>query len=912
MPASAPNPEDPAYILFTSGSTGLPKPVVVPHRAVAWYLDGLLARTGLPRGLSYGFVSTFSADLGLTATLPALFHGGTLCIQSEAAARDPLLLAEAQRRWPVDLLKIVPSHLEALLAGTPDPALLPRHLLVLGGERALPALLGRLAELASADLRVMNHYGPTETTVGVAMGEWRRGDDQLRLDAPLAGGRIAVLDERGEPVPSGGTGEIHIGGPQLALGYAGQAEETARRFRPQPQSGIAGPLYATGDLARLDADGTLKLLGRRDDQVKIRGYRVEPGEVAAALQSLPQVATAAVVAVEHPARGPVLVAHVVPTAGGADPAALGDRLRGLLPAHMQPARILLLPALPLTANGKLDRAALPVPDWDDTSPASTDIAPASGGAEATLLAVWRELFNRPDIGPHDDFFALGGDSILGIRMVGRLHQEGFHLLATDLYRHPSAATLAPLVRVIRVAGTEAEQGMLTGPVPLLPSQHRWLALGGGLHPHTNLSLLLELAPEVTPGRVTEAFARLMAQHDGLRLRARQGDAVVDSVVQEFGPIEAPKLHLVSAGPDTAAQLDRLQSVADPAGAGLVLGWLEGTPARLLIVLHHWLVDAVSCAILLEDLARLLRDLAADLGPKTLSLRQWAEALTARAAGTAVLDQAEFWTLCTELPPPSLPLRRDGGAPGLQGAEASAAFTLSERETRDLLNGPAILAGLEVEDILLAGLTLALGELTGEPLLFVELEGHGRTPPAGVPDPSRTVGWFTARYPAWFDLTGVEEAQAAAAVRDQRLSLPNRGLDYGLLRWLGPEAVRERLARGYAPVVSLNYLGQIPGVPDAPFRLASWRPGCPLRGTERTADLPRPHLIAVEAMLLDGQLRLDVLYDSTLLDPGAMARLAEALGATAVRLARLTPLAAPPTAGLPALDADDLTALAASL
>ncbi|CAJ4575512.1 polyketide synthase peptide synthetase fusion protein [Burkholderia pseudomallei] len=913
-PWPAPNPEDVAYVLFTSGSTGRPKPVAVPHRALEWYVQGLLARLGLPSGLSCGLVSTFAADLGLTATLPALFDGGCLCIQSDAAARDPLLLAAVHRKRPVDLLKIVPSHLEALLAGAPDPLLLPRRVLVLGGERAGPGLLRRLAECAPPALRVMNHYGPTETTVGVAMGEWTRGADALRLDAPLAGAALVLLDDAGRRAPAGVRAQLYVGGPQVALGYPGCPDETAARFGARPASGVAGPLYATGDLGRLDADGTLTIVGRTDDQAKIRGYRVEPGEVAAALEGLPGVASAAVVAAEHPARGTVLVAYVAGDGAQADPASLALALHARLPDYMMPARIIPCRSLPLTANGKLDRGALPAPDWATHAPGEPASATVSSEAErvqATLVAVWRELFGRPDIGVHDEFFALGGDSILGIRMVARLHRDGLRLLASDLYRHPTIAALAPLIRPV---DAQAEQGVLSGPVPLLPAQRRWLEIGAGLRPHANLSLLLELDAEVTPARVADAFARLLHQHDGLRMRARTDGG---ELVQTYGPPAPVPLHRVAAGHATPAALTRLQALADPAASPLVLGWLDGAPSRLLIVMHHWITDAVSCAILLDDLARLLRDPDAPLGPKTPSLRQWAQTLTERAASPDALAQLEYWTLSTSLPPPALPAR-SGGARGdaadgeWPGAPGAVGLTLSADETRDVTAGPAAQAGAETEDLLLAALALALGGRTGEPLLYVELEGHGRTPPDGLPEPARTIGWFTARHPAWFDLTGVPEAAAVAAVRAQRLSIPNRGADYGALRHLGPDHARDALAAGRRPAVSLNWLGQLAGIEHAPFRLVSWRPGCPLRGAERAADLPQQHALAVETMLIDGCLRIEFIYDAARFDAATIDTLAADYAAALLRLARerAAPPAPPPDSP-GELDADDLAALAAS-
>ncbi len=879
VPSPVPDPASTAYILFTSGSTGRPKPIAVPHRAVTAYLDGLLRQTGLPQGACCALMSTFAADLGLTAVLPALFHGGVLHVVGNAAARDPQLLAAAVRRMPADLMKIVPSHLEALLSGAPDPAMLPRRLLVLGGERASPALLRRLAVLAPAELVVMNHYGPTEATIGVAMGLWERGQPELRLDAPLAGARVALLDESGAPVAPGATGEIHVGGPQLADGYVGMSEETGARFAERPLSGLPGRLYATGDFGRLDAEGRLEVLGRRDDQVKIRGYRVEPAEVAAALGDLPMVAAGAVLVAEQPGRGPALVAHVVPRGAEATPQAVLHAAQAVLPDHMLPAAVMLHAALPLTPNGKLDRAALPAPDsaalWGE---ATAVRQPGSERVEQELLACWRRLFGQAEISRYDDFFALGGDSMLAIRMVAQLHQAGLLVRTADVYRHPTLATLAPHVHP---AVATAEQGRLEGELPLLPSQHRWLARGPGLAPHANLSVLLRMAPGVTPEGVQRAFARLLEQHDGLRLRARQEEG---RVAQGFAAPAAPPLFRVAAGEDEAAALARVQAMADPAGDAIVLAWLE--PDRLLVVFHHWLVDAVSMMTLLEDLAKLVRDPAAELGPKTLSLRQWIEALARLAASPPVLDQLDAWALAAELPPPDLPA---SVAPAPAAPEALA-VTLDAAETAAVLSGPAVAAGLEPSDVMLAALTSAMAELAGSPLLYVELEGHGRTPPEETPEPARTVGWLTSRYPAWFDLEGVPPERAVTAIHEQRGLISSEGRDYGALRWLGPPEARARLAAGNEPAVSFNYLGQLAPPDGAPFEVLSWRPGCPARGPELAARHARPHALSVEAMLDGEALCFEIACDPPRLDPALLMSFAERFQAELVALASLPPRA----------------------
>ncbi|KYF66720.1 non-ribosomal peptide synthetase [Sorangium cellulosum] len=448
-------PDDIASVVFTSGSTGEPKGVGVTHRGIAGYTRSVCEALGIEPGLHFATVSTLSADLGNTSIFGALATGGCLHVIGYETATDGRLFSEYYRRWPIDVLKIVPSHLSALLDTGEGAAVLPRRLLVLGGEALPLALVERIAALSSG-CAVANHYGPTETTVGALVQPLRalrdrRGCASVPIGRPLTSAEAYVLDERLEPAPAGTVGELYLGGAGLARGYLGQPDLTAERFVPHP-FGEGARLYRTGDRARYRPDGAIEFMGRRDHQVKIRGYRVELGEIEARVREHPGVGQAVVViaAREDGAVGPRIVAYVVPREGALDEASLRAFLRDRLPEYMHPSDLVLLRALPLTANGKVDRRALP-------SPAARRrreyVAPRTPVEEA-LAAIWADVLGRPQVGVEDDFFELGGHSLMAIPLMHRIQQAlGGSLSLMAIFEAPTVAGLARLLAAERPASS---------------------------------------------------------------------------------------------------------------------------------------------------------------------------------------------------------------------------------------------------------------------------------------------------------------------------------------------------------------------------------------------------------------------------------------------------------------------------
>jgi amino acid adenylation domain-containing protein len=445
-------PECAAYVIFTSGSTGEPKGVVVEHRQLRHYVDAVSTRLGLPEGASWALVSTLAADLGHTALFPALCTGGLLHLISPERALDPEAFAAYAESHRIDALKIVPSHLAALLAGSRPAAVLPRELLVLGGEATSWELAERIAELAPG-LRVLNHYGPTEATVGAIAGPIRSEQIGISsrprprrpsLGSPLPNAEAWVLDRRQRLVLAGVPGELFLGGGGVARGDLGQPDRTAERFVPHPFALVPGArLYRTGDLARWLPDGTLEFLGRADDQVKIRGFRVEPGEVEAVLARHPDVRGCAVLVREGLAGEPTLAAYVAMQGAiqGEGPEGLRAWLAERLPGHMIPAGWSLLEALPLTPNGKMDRQALA--RIEPAAGREREGMPPRTALEREIAAIWSAVLGVETVAADQSFFDLGGHSLLLPRVQQQLRERlGFDLALIEMFTHPTVAALA--------------------------------------------------------------------------------------------------------------------------------------------------------------------------------------------------------------------------------------------------------------------------------------------------------------------------------------------------------------------------------------------------------------------------------------------------------------------------------------
>ena len=458
-------PQDLAYVIYTSGSTGVPKGVMVQQRSLVNYTLELCKLVGQRPGLHFATVSTLAADLGNTAIFCALASGGSLQVLEYETITSGDKFTQWVAQHPIDVLKIVPSHLAVLLAHEQASTMLPRCSLILGGE-ALPfSLLKRLQELGG-ECTIFNHYGPTETTVGILINELGKASDLLNdiitprsvpLGCPISNGEVYILDDEQQLIPIGVTGEIYVGGVGVAAGYLRQPEQTATHFVPHSFAQVpSARLYRTGDLARYTPEGAIEFMGRRDSQVKLHGYRIELSEIEIALRRHANVSDVVVLLHEDLPGKPLLVAYIVPRNWSlADNAELHDFLRTYVPSYMVPSAFVSLKALPLTANGKVDRQQLHAFRQEQNRLSEVSLQEKTAKPlvqprdiiEFRLLQIWEEILQLRPISVVDNFFALGGYSMLAVRLVSQIFKQfGQDLTPATLFRSPTIASLAVVLR----------------------------------------------------------------------------------------------------------------------------------------------------------------------------------------------------------------------------------------------------------------------------------------------------------------------------------------------------------------------------------------------------------------------------------------------------------------------------------
>jgi glycopeptidolipid biosynthesis protein len=831
-----PSPDDIAHIIYTSGTTGVPKGVAVTHHNVTQLVESVDA---LPPEQVWSQWHSYSFDVSVWEIWSALLHGGRLVVVPESVASSPEDLHALLVNEHVSVLGQTPSAVGGL-----SPQGLESTALMVAGE-ACPA---EVVERWSPGRVMINAYGPTETTVYAAMSApLQAGPGVVPIGSPVPGAALFVLDAWLRPVPAGVVGELYVAGRGVGTGYIRRSGLTASRFMACPFAEGGDRMYRTGDLVRWDADGQLRYLGRADEQVKIRGYRIELGEVQAALAGVDGVEQAVVIAREDRPGDKRLVGYIT---GAADPAAARSALAERLPSYMVPTAVVALETLPLTVNGKLDRRALPAPEYQDVDRYRAPATPV----EEILADIYAQVLGLERVGVDEPFFDLGGDSILSMQVAARARAAGVLCRPRDIFVEQTVARLAQVATVATGEDLLVDEGI--GPLETTPIM-RWLHSVDGPVDQFNQTVVVDAPAGVTHADVVVLLQGLLDRHAMLRLRVDGDEAGGWSLaVPEVGSVDAAAcVQSVGALSDEAMVAARAK--LNPA-AGLMVSavWAEST-SQLALIIHHLAVDGVSWRVLLEDLniawAQHHSGQPVALPGGGTSFARWSSRLSEYARDAAVVDSAEVWRQVAATPA-ALP------AVGPEDTYATAqnlSVSLDVETTRQLLGEVPAAFHAGVNDILLIAFGMAWAKLLGTKApIGIDVEGHGRHEElAADVDLSRTVGWFTTKYPValsvgeldWGQVTsgGASLGALVKSAKEQLRALPDP-LSYGLLRYLNSEVDLS----GPEPVIGFNYLGRMGGAAELSDQF--WRVGADglFSGAATVVDMPLMHTVEVNAATVD--------------------------------------------------------------
>ncbi|MBE9060861.1 non-ribosomal peptide synthetase [cf. Phormidesmis sp. LEGE 11477] len=874
-----------AYILYTSGSTGQPKGVCVSHQSVTRLV------------IAPNYVTLTASDVLLQAApltfdastfevWGALLNGGKLVLLPE---QSPSLeaLGHAISTHRVTTLWLTAGLFNLMVDEQLDSLTSVRQLLA-GGD-VLSVYHLRKALKALPNTKIINGYGPTEGTTFTCCHTVTQSDLEaaVPIGYPLSHTQVYVLDADLQRVPVGIVGELYIGGAGVARGYLNRPDLTAEKFIPNPFYGIRQRseselfyLYKTGDRVRYRADGALKYLGRLDTQVKIRGFRIEPGEVEAALERHTAIQQAAVVAwgdgaekrgteqkeiQQKETRQKRLVAYLEATdrsAGNISSLEIRQFLLEKLPDYMMPAKFVWMPSLPLTTNGKVDRRALPTPDW---TALQTEESFPKTEIETALVSIFSSLLPAETIGIHDNFFELGGDSILAMQIVSRAAREGITLSPSQLFQYQTIAELATVAS--KGDSVLVPQSLAEGEVPLTPIQHWFFEQDLAQPHHFNQSVYLSLPHNLNKAALEFAIAQVFTHHDAFRLRFYQTEQGWQQAFSKENT--APVIqwfdysHLSSEQKTGAiAQQIKVQQTSLNIQNGsliAVCGFESGEKdqSHLFIAIHHLLIDGVSWRILLADLQQAYSQAIANqpiqLQPKTHSYQQWAIALAEKANSSEIIADLDYWQALSsrEFAVLLSDFNADAAENTIENSE-TVSVQLFEAQTHSLLQEIPAAYNTQITDALLTAFMQTLTTWIDSNELLIDLESYGRF--SDTLDLSRTVGWFTALYPISLSfeptLTLVDNLRSIQA---NLQAVPNHGLSYGLLRYLSTDISQRHIN----PPVSFNYLGQIDAVSEAGFTKAPL-PNAPHSPNQANENL-RVHLLDVNSWIEDGQLQIEWIF-----------------------------------------------------
>ncbi|NDJ21054.1 amino acid adenylation domain-containing protein [Nostoc sp. B(2019)] len=873
-------PENLAYLIYTSGSTGTPKGVMIQHRSLTCYINTAciefeMKTSNIDGGQSQRVLqfASFSFDTAAEEIFPCLISGAALILRTDEMLSSIPQFLQQCHDWGVTVLDLptafwhqVTAELATANLALPDSL----RLVIIGGERADKKHLITWQQQVGQRVRLVNSYGPTETTIVATLCDLSVSTaGEVPIGRAIPQVQTYVLDPYLQLVPVGTPGELYIGGIGVARGYLNRPDLTAGKFIPNPYSSKGERLYQTGDLVRYLPNGNLEFLGRIDHQVKIRGFRIELAEIETILNQHLAVREAVVVVHENSENSKRLVAYVVPQKTQTlTIAELRGFLESKLPSYMIPGAFVILEALPLTPNGKVDRTLATLntvrPELEETF-----VAPQTT-VEKQLAVIWAEVLGLKEIGVNDNFFRLGGDSILSLQVIFKANQIGLNLTPKQLFQYQTIAQLALVVGTTKKI--QAEQMQLTGLLELTPIQHWFFEQKQPEPHHWNQSVLLESKQNIDPIILEKIVEFLQKHHDILRLRFIQEEFTTQALIASpddqipltcFDFSALPKDKQAVAIETAATKLQASLNLSQgPLFQVALFNLGENQANRLLWIIHHLVVDGVSWRILIEDFQAAYQQISQGkvikLPPKTTSYQQWSSRLQKYAQSSALLSELDFWlTTQHQLP---IPIDFPGGN-NLEETTSIVSVSLSVEETQSLLQQVPAAYRTQINDVLLTALIQTFHQWTGENSLLIDLEGHGREEIFEDVDLSRTVGWFTSIFPVHLNLENAKDpAKALKSIKEQIRAIPNQGIGYGLLRYLSQnQEIIEQISLSKAEVI-FNYLGQFDQVlsESSLFSLVQGS-----SGLTHSLRNKRTHLLEINAGIYQGHLEISWAYSNQL-------------------------------------------------
>jgi amino acid adenylation domain-containing protein/non-ribosomal peptide synthase protein (TIGR01720 family) len=866
-------PDSPAYVIYTSGSTGQPKGVKVSHGNMARLFSAADTLFDFSASDVWCLFHSYAFDFSVWEIWGALAYGGRLLIVPYWISRSPEDFHALLSKEKVTVLNQTPTAFKQLIDADQlsDLKLSDLRYVVFGGETLEFKQLEPWFRAYGDSPQLVNMYGITETTVHVTFKKIKPEQSKLQcslIGKPLPDLSVYILDQYGQLAAPGVPGELYVGGAGVCLGYLNRPELSAQRFVRLPQLQLDTLFYRTGDRGRFLDNGDLDYLGRLDQQVQFHGFRIELGEIEQAMLRQPEIEQAVAMLLENEQGQQTLVAYYsTRTAEPLKTAELREALAKLLPVYMIPGFFVHLAQFPLTVNGKVNRQALPAPQMDMDQP----FLEAKTPEEQLLAEVWQKLLQQGSVGVKDDFFALGGDSIQAIRVVSQLRKLGYRIEVQDLFRYPTIQALAPQLKSV---AEQKKTRSVSGEVLLTPVQRWFFEQQGGQAHHFNHTALLEARSGNWQIRYLEqSWNQLLQHHEALRSCFQQSEHGVKAVIlpEDQLHIDVQAVSLMSAADVDAAMAEHAGLVQQDfvlAKAPLIRLVVYQCPAgdRLLIVVHHLLIDGVSWRILLEDFSATYDALASGdsyaLPQQTDSYADWSKGLIEYSHRQPLLDELPYWTEQLKQPGEAA----WAGTPCCYRDALNSQAQLTEEETLQLLQQANAAYNTTVEELLLAALIPALESWAGLTRSVLMLEGHGREPVLPELDVSRTVGWFTSLYPFVLEKTSDRDlGYQIRTVKERLRRLPNKGIGYGVLRYLTPAELLQGTNLEFTPELVFNYLGRFDSGDEAGlYQVLTNDVGAAVSGQGR-----RPAALELSAMVLADRLCIDWRYDRHLFTEESM-------------------------------------------